>query len=114
MAVTRSRATERAPASHGGRLPNLWSSIVCRRREAIWMLAGSLTLLLGFFLVYRAKTRSFAEIETGLANKQLLNLNDLTAREDLLPYLGIFTEPAERQFVARRIYDCLLYTSRCV
>ena len=105
MAVTRSRATERAPASHGGRLPNLWSSIVCRRREAIWMLAGSLTLLLGFFLVYRAKTRSFAEIETGLANKQLLNLNDLTAREDLLPYLGIFTEPAERQFVARRIYD---------
>src|ERR1700691_2712227 len=104
MAVTRSRAAERAPASHGGRA-NLWSSIVWRRREAIWMLAGSLLLLLGFFLLYRAKTRTFAEIDTGLANKQLLNLNDLTAREDLLPYLAIFTEPAERQFVARRIYD---------
>ena len=69
------------------------------------MLAVSLMLLLGFRLVYRAKTRAFAEIETGLANKQLLNLNDLNSREDLLPYLAIFTEPAERQFVARRIYD---------
>ena len=100
MAVTRSRAAERAPASQRGRRASVW-----RRREAIWMLAASLMLLLGFFMVYRAKTRTFAEIETGLANKQLLNLNDLTAREDLLPYLAIFTEPAERQFVARRIYD---------
>ncbi|MGA2736126.1 MAG: penicillin-binding transpeptidase domain-containing protein [Bryobacteraceae bacterium] len=105
MAVTRSRAAERAPASHDGRGANVWRNIVWRRREAIWMLAVSLLLLLGFFLVYRAKTHTFAEIETGLANKQLLNLNDLTAREDLLPYLAIFTEPAERQFVARRIYD---------
>ena len=100
MAVTRSRATERAQPRHGGRLAIVW-----RRREAIWMLTGSLMLLLGFFLVYRAKTRSFTEIETGLAGKQLLNLNDVTAREDLLPYLALFTEPAERQFVARRIYD---------
>jgi cell division protein FtsW (lipid II flippase) len=99
MAVTRSRATERAQPAHGGRV------IVWRRPEAMWMLAGSLMLLFAFFLVYRAKARTFAEIETGLANKQLLNLNDLTAREDLLPYLGIFSEPAERQFVARRIYD---------
>jgi hypothetical protein len=88
MAVTRSRAAERAQPSHGGRRAIVWRSIVWRRREAIRMLAASLMLLLGFFLVYRAKTRSFAEIETGLAGKQLLNLNDLTAREDLLPYLA--------------------------
>jgi len=105
MAVTRSRAAERSQAPRGGRSAPLWQGIVWRRREALWMLAVSLVLVLGFFFVYRAKTRSFAEIETGIANKQLLNLNDLTAREDLLPYLAIFTEPAERQFVARRIYD---------
>ena len=105
MAVTRSRAAEREQPSHGGRRATIWRGIVGRRREAIWMLAASLMLLLGFFLVYRAKTRSFVAIEAGLAGKQLLNLNDLTAREDLLPYLAIFTEPAERQFVARRIYD---------
>jgi cell division protein FtsW (lipid II flippase) len=79
--------------------------MVWRRREAIWMLASSLMLLAGFVFVYRAKTRSFTEIQTSLAARQLLNLNDLTAREDLLPYLSIFAEPAERQFVARRIYD---------
>jgi cell division protein FtsW (lipid II flippase)/cell division protein FtsI/penicillin-binding protein 2 len=91
--------------SRGGRGMAAWRGIVWRRKEAIWMLAGTLLALIGFFMVYRAKTRSFAEIETGLAGKQLLNLNDLNAREDLLPYLAIFTEPAERQFVARRIYD---------
>jgi len=100
MAVTRSRSVERVQASQRGKLAFAW-----RRTEALWMLAASLLLLFGFFLVYRAKSRSFAEIEAGLANKQLLNLNDLNAREDLLPYLAIFTEPAERQFVARRIYD---------
>src|ERR1700722_6744350 len=104
MEVTRSRAAERKQASkRGGRA--IWRGIAWRRREAIWLLAGSLLLLLGFFLVYRAKTRSFGDLETGLANKQLLNLNDLTARGDLMPYLAIFTEPAERQFAARRIYD---------
>ena len=105
MAVTRSRAAERAQPSGRGRGASLWKGVVWRRREAIWMLAGSLALLFAFYLVYRAKTRSFAEIENGLAGKQLLNLNDLAARENLLPYLALFTEPAERQFVARRIYD---------
>src|ERR1017187_10764963 len=105
MAVTRSRAAERAQPSGRGRAAILWKGVVWRRQEAIWMLAGSLALLFAFFLVYRAKTRSFAEIENGLAAKQLLNLNDLAAREDLLPYLAIFTEPPQRQFVARRIYD---------
>lgn len=100
MAVTRSRAAERAPGSSAGRRAIVW-----RRSEAIWLLAGSLVLLFGFFLVYRAKSRSFAEIESGLAGKQLVNLNDLSARADLLPFLGIFPEPAVRQFVARRIYD---------
>jgi cell division protein FtsW (lipid II flippase)/cell division protein FtsI/penicillin-binding protein 2 len=92
-------------ASHGGRGAGILRGVVWRRREAIWLLAVSCLVLFGLFRVYRAKTRSFAGIEGGLAAKQLLNLNDLTAREDLLPYLGIFTEPAERQFVARRIYD---------
>lgn len=97
MAVTRSTATERVQSRR---------VIVWRRRgEALWLLAGSLVLLFGFVLVYQAKSRTFAQIESGLAAKQLLNLNDLGAREELLPFLGIIAEPAERQFVARRIYD---------
>ncbi len=69
------------------------------------MVAASVLLVFGFLLVYLAKSISFSGIEAGLGNKQLIDINDLSAREDLLPFLGIFTEPAERQFVARRIYD---------
>lgn len=97
MAVTRSTASARVQPRR---------AIVWRRRgEALWLLAGSLVLLFGFMLVFQAKSRPFAQIESGLAGKQLLNLNDLGAREELLPFLGIIAEPAERQFVARRIYD---------
>jgi cell division protein FtsW (lipid II flippase) len=100
MAVTRSRAAERVEASHQAHFTILW-----RRDEILWLLAGTLVLLFGFYLVYQAKARDFAQIESGLANQQLLNLNQLNAREDLLPFLQIFSEPAERQYVARRIYD---------
>ena len=78
MAVTRSRAVERAEAPRGGQQAIIWQRFAWRRREAIGLLAAWLLLLLGFFLVYRAKTRSFAEIEAGIAGKQLLNLNDLS------------------------------------
>ena len=62
MAVTRSTATDRADArSHGRR------AIVWRRSEAFWMLAASLVLICGFYLVYQAKSRPFGEIDKGLA-----------------------------------------------
>ena len=88
MAVTRSRAAERAQASAAGSRRNLAALRLAAPRSPRGCWPASLLLLLGFFLVYRAKTRSFAEIEAGLASKQLLNLNDLSAREDLLPYLA--------------------------
>src|SRR5579862_2738610 len=100
MAVTRSRGAERVEAAQRRAPAFAW-----RRSEAIWMVAASVLLVFGFLLVYLAKSISFTGIEAGLGNKQLIDINDLSAREDLLPFLGIFTEPAERQFVARRIYD---------
>ncbi len=100
MAITRSRAAERGTATRRGR-----GAIAWRRNEAAWLLAGSLVLLFGFYLVYKAKSRPFAAAESALAAGQLLNLNELNAREDLLPFLGMFAVPAERQYVARRIYD---------
>jgi cell division protein FtsW (lipid II flippase) len=96
MPVTRSTAAERQRVAR----PIAW-----RRSEALWMLAASLVLACGFALVYQAKSRGFAAIESGLANGQLLNLNNLSSREQVLPFLGIFAQPAERQFAARKIYD---------
>lgn len=69
------------------------------------MAAGSLILLLGLVLVYMAKSRSFPEIESGLASRQILNLNTLSSREEVLPFLSNIAESAERQFMARKIYD---------
>ena len=46
-----------------------------------------------------------AEIDAGLASKRLLNLNDLSAREELLPALvPLFPNSRERDNAARQIY----------
>jgi len=41
----------------------------------------------GLYRVHYAKTSNLPEIDHGLASKQLLNLNALGTREDLLPAL---------------------------
>jgi cell division protein FtsW (lipid II flippase) len=53
-----------------------------------------------------AKAPELAAAQPQLAAKKLLNLNDLSAREDLLPTLGpIIPNQKEREEVARKIYD---------
>jgi cell division protein FtsW (lipid II flippase) len=73
--------------------------------EFLWLAAASLLISSGLFLVFQAKANAFAEVEQALASKQLINLNELASREDLLPFLNIIADAGERQFVARRIYD---------
>ena len=51
------------------------------------MLAVGVAVVVGLTLVYRAKSPDLAEIEQGLASKKLLNLNELSAPEDLVPFL---------------------------
>jgi cell division protein FtsW (lipid II flippase) len=99
MAVTRSRASERAvtPAIPGRRAG--W-----RLQELLWTLAAALLVGGGIYLVYQAKARPFAEVEQGLASKRLLNLNSLGAREDLLPALSFLPDQHQREETARRIY----------
>jgi len=97
MTLTRSRADERAARPlHGKRA---W-----RSREAVWMLAVSAVLGCGLALVYKAKTDPFPKISEALAAGRILNLNDLTGREQVLPFLTVIEGQSERQLVARRIY----------
>ena len=99
MAVTRSRASERAAASAipgrraGWRLP-----------ELLWTLAAALFVAGGLYLVYQAKSLPLADIEHGLASRKLLDLNNLGAREDLLPALSFLPDQRQREETARRIY----------
>jgi cell division protein FtsW (lipid II flippase) len=99
MAVTRSRTDDRpgARAPRGGRAR--W-----RRTEFLLLLAAAALVGVGLRQVYRAKTQPLAQIEQDLAARRILNLNNVSAREDLLPALSMFAEPAEREFVARKIY----------
>ncbi|HEV3196761.1 MAG TPA: FtsW/RodA/SpoVE family cell cycle protein [Bryobacteraceae bacterium] len=99
MAITRSKAVERAEIR---RLPSQRAG--WRVRELGWMLVVGLAVVVGLVLVYRAKSPDLSEIEKGLASKKLLNLNELSAREDLLPALGNIANQADRVDDAGKIY----------
>ncbi len=99
MAVTRSRTAERAAVRRPARERAAW-----RRGELAWTLAAALLVSGGLFLVYRAKAPGLAEAEQGLAAKRLLNLNELSAREDLLPALAPIPDARARAEAARQIY----------
>jgi cell division protein FtsW (lipid II flippase) len=99
MAVTRSRSVERAETR---RVPG--RNAGWRGREFVWTLAAALMVGAGLYLVYQAKSQALPEIEQGLASKKLLNLNALTAREELLPALSVIPSTRDRQEAARKIY----------
>ncbi len=62
------------------------------------MVAACLLVAVGLILVYRSKADALND------NPQLVNLNALTAREELLPALGSIQDPRERLETARKIY----------
>jgi cell division protein FtsW (lipid II flippase) len=100
MAITRSQSTDRAEmrVSRGSR--SAW-----RRTEFLWLLAAALLVAAGLRQVYAARSQPLAEAGSALEAKRALNLNALTAREDLLPVLApFFPDSAERELVARKIY----------
>jgi cell division protein FtsW (lipid II flippase) len=100
MAVTRSRAGERTGIQQLAAPAPVW-----RRAELAWMLAGMILVATGLYLVYRAKTHDFNDVEKALASKQLIDLNRLGAREDLLPALTVISDARRREEAVRRIYD---------
>jgi cell division protein FtsI/penicillin-binding protein 2/cell division protein FtsW (lipid II flippase) len=99
MAVTKSKAVERSaprPGSFGGRAGSFagW-----RRAEFLWMLGASALIAAGLYLVYQSRGPALA------AAPAPLNLNALSAREDLLPVLTpVFPDTALRNFAAEKIY----------
>jgi len=96
MAVTRSTAANRPRA---GRAHHGW-----RTTELLGTLAAALIVAFGLHLVHQAKSADLAEIDHGLASKQLLNLNGLAAREDLLPALSSIADQHAREEAARQVY----------
>ena len=95
MAVTRSTAAGRPQTRHAGKG---W-----RSRELVGLLLAGGLVAVGLHLVYQAKEPGLAEAAQGLAARRLLNLNELSAREDLLPALGMIADAHARTEAARQI-----------
>jgi cell division protein FtsI/penicillin-binding protein 2/cell division protein FtsW (lipid II flippase) len=78
-----------------------------RRREMFWLLGASLAIAAGLALVVLAKTEDFSEQQAKLDRGELLNLNAVTGEEQLLPFLQVFTNSAERDRAAEKIWTYL-------
>ena len=103
MAVTRSTSLERSEVRRGTR--GAGRGFRWRTHELVALLAASVAVAFGLHLVYLAKSEGLSAIDSALTAKQLLNLNDVSAREDLLPALSqAFPQAAERDLAARKIY----------
>ena len=100
MAVTKSRAAERIEQKR----VRATRRVVWRTHELAALAAALLLVSFGLWRVYASKSADLADAEKGLGAKTLLNLNDLTAREDLLPALSVIPEPHDREEAARKIY----------
>lgn len=99
MAVTYSHTADRDASRRGPRRRLSW-----RIRELAALLVSAILVSTALYQVYRTKTHPLAAIDAALSSRQLLDLNALSAREDLLPALTMFRSQPEREFVARKIY----------
>ncbi len=94
--VARQRVIQKTPGRLNARLI-----------ETIGLLLVTGIVLFGLVRVTRGKQDAAASARERLERRELVNLNQVTRQEDLLPYLKGFANDAERQFVARKIYDYL-------
>ena len=100
MAVTRSGSVERAASRDLPGQRGAW-----RGREFVFTVVASVLVAAGLFQVHKAKSEGLGEVEAGLTAKRLLNLNELGAREELIPALTpFFPNSRERDAAARDIY----------
>jgi cell division protein FtsI/penicillin-binding protein 2/cell division protein FtsW (lipid II flippase) len=102
MAVTRSTLAERAQNPHQP------IEARGRARERVLLLLTSAAILAAVSLTVAAKmarvaTRIDSRVEG--SDSERLNLSTLDRREQLLPFLQWVSSPAERQYIAGKIYE---------
>ncbi len=78
-----------------------------RRREFVWLVGASVIVALGLLLVFTAKTQDFPEVSAKLSRGELVDLNRVSSPQEMLPFLQIITDPAERQSAAEHIASYL-------
>jgi cell division protein FtsI/penicillin-binding protein 2/cell division protein FtsW (lipid II flippase) len=76
-------------------------------RQFAWLAATSVMVGVGLLVVYSARTREFPGQSGALGRGELLDLNQVTKPEQLLPFLVVFQDGAEREMVAGKMFEYL-------
>jgi cell division protein FtsW (lipid II flippase) len=76
-------------------------------REFVWLAGASAIVAVALFFVYFAKTREFPDQTRALAHGELLDLNQVSKAEQLLPFLQVFPDVEQRESVAGKVFDYL-------
>lgn len=74
------------------------------RVERLGLVATSAVVLLGVALAYTGQTSELDTMQRGLSTRGIVNLATLENGLDLAPALRSFSEPAEREAVAREVF----------
>ena len=101
MAITRSTAAGRATSPARG---GTGTGLIGRRLELYLLLTATAVFLCGLYLVTGA--RIAANANPGLAAPPL-NINAIVGSAELLPLLSFLSDPEDRNFAARRIFEFL-------
>ena len=75
--------------------------------DLLWLVGASLLVASGLALVFAAKTENFADAQARLDHGELLDLNQTTQPDRLLPFLLVFPDADERRTVAERMVEFL-------
>ena len=75
--------------------------------EIWWLVSASLLVAAGLAIVYAAKTEPFASVTEKLHRGELVNVNTVSAPDDLLPLLESFPGPTGRAAIAEKTFDFL-------
>ena len=102
MGVTLSTAANRRRQQAPAGIPGLGPAP--RDRETLLVIGALVVFLLGLTLVYLAVAHPFEETQAAITKGEIVDLHALRQPEQLLPLLAFLDEPAERTFVARRIF----------
>lgn len=95
MIVTREALAERARERQ---MHQQLARGASRNQELLCLLAASLVVAAGLWLVFAAKTRD-------LSTEHVVNLNQLSSPQELIPYLKMIPSGADQDRIANRIYD---------
>jgi len=99
MKVSRAEITARAQERHTAEVR---THAAGREWEFLGLMAATVIVVVGFFLVYFAKSHADGETE-----KDTININQLKGPQQLIPYLGMIEAPPDQEYVANRIFEHL-------